>query len=284
MCMENQTQITKNSNIISRVLSAVVLIPPVVFVLWIGGVWFQGLLMVGGALMMLEWLALTKTTDKTMKPIGVILVVGTLWAIADRDSWDFTIVYAQLLIGCLVMAWVLMKANMRDMAWMVLGLLYTLSAILSLFWLRSVFEIEASAAFYLVLWVFLVVWGTDIGGYFFGKTIGGPKLAPSISPKKTWSGLAGGMILAASLGCVLFYFVPDTMFSTDSYFILAMLGALMAVIAQVGDLLESGIKRHFDVKDSGGLIPGHGGLLDRVDGLVTVSLAMAILISLGMVQ
>ncbi len=113
-----------------------------------------------------------------------------------------------------------------------------------------------------VFWLLAVVWATDIGAYICGRLIGGPKLAPSVSPKKTWSGAVGGLIWAviASAGVYWGYqdaFVPQT----------AAIAMLLSVISQAGDLFESSIKRGYDVKDSGALIPGHGGLMDRFDGL-----------------
>ena len=142
----------------------------------------------------------------------------------------------------------------------------------------------------LVLLVVLVVVATDIGAYFAGRGIGGPKIAPRISPSKTWAGLGGGM-LAAALVAALFLQVAMCGFATNSPFsvchsgqfwkmrlAVAGYGALGAVVAQAGDFLESWMKRRAGVKDSGRLIPGHGGLLDRVDGL------LAVLFVLGVIQ
>jgi len=262
------------SGVTVRIISAVVLIPPVVAIIWFGGLLYTALLAVGGSLMMLEWLKLTKVEDKTMPVIGVVLLVGTLWAMLDRDSWSFAVVYSQLFFGCGVMAIALKWVNMRDMAWLVLGLMYILALVLSMYWLRE--NGDSFSAMMTVFWVFLVVWGTDIGGYFAGKSIGGPKLAPKISPKKTWAGLLGGMVLAA-LASVALNFV---FFDGNNWLLLIAISASLAVVAQIGDLLESAIKRRFDVKDSGSVIPGHGGLLDRVDGLVTVAALVAFMMSL----
>ena len=113
------------------------------------------------------------------------------------------------------------------------------------------------------MWLLLVVWSVDIGGYAVGKTVKGPKLAPAISPNKTWSGLAGGMAFAAAVGGAFAYYVgwPDY----NNYMAVA---ALLAVVEQIGDLIESAIKRKVGVKDSSNLIPGHGGVFDRIDGLI----------------
>lgn len=128
-----------------------------------------------------------------------------------------------------------------------------------------------------VFWILLMVWGMDIGGYFAGKLIGGPKLLPKISPKKTWAGLVGGIVLAIVINEYIYTFV-----SSVSEFEMAItkpqwwICGLIAIWSQVGDMVESAIKRHFSVKDTSGLIPGHGGLLDRVDGLVFVAPIVAI--------
>jgi phosphatidate cytidylyltransferase len=122
------------------------------------------------------------------------------------------------------------------------------------------------ARFDLVFWAMLVTWSTDIFAYFAGRSIGGPKLAPKISPNKTWAGLAGGMIGAALVGGVAAW-----AFDLDILFGVA--GAPLGALAQLGDLYESSVKRRLGVKDSGSIIPGHGGILDRVDGLLPVALA-----------
>jgi phosphatidate cytidylyltransferase len=126
----------------------------------------------------------------------------------------------------------------------------------------------------LVFWVMIVTWATDIGAYFAGRAIGGPKLAPRVSPNKTWAGLIGGAAAALALGWIAAWF-----FELGSPFL--WLGAPMAVLAQAGDLFESWIKRRAGVKDSGAILPGHGGLLDRLDGLLPVALATLLLLMAG---
>jgi phosphatidate cytidylyltransferase len=152
-------------------------------------------------------------------------------------------------------------------------------ALLSLVWLRFWDAHGAGVIFYIVL----VIAATDIGGYFAGKGIGGPKLAPSISPNKTWAGLIGGMVLAGIAG---FGFVKILSFAgawhvyekaTAFLVVTIILSVVLAPIAQLGDLLESWIKRKRGAKDSGNLIPGHGGILDRVDGYLTVAPLVALI-------
>jgi len=144
---------------------------------------------------------------------------------------------------------------------------YALAALLALLWLRHQPEMGRET----VIWIVACTWATDIGAYFVGASVGGAKLAPRISPSKTWSGLIGGMACAAAVSASL-----GLAFGLGSSFPLALIGACLAVVGQIGDLAESAVKRGAGVKDSGSLIPGHGGLLDRVDGLVAILVVVAI--------
>lgn len=144
---------------------------------------------------------------------------------------------------------------------------YGLAALVALLWLRH----QPAFGRETILWVLVCIWATDIGAYFVGRTAGGVKLAPRISPSKTWSGLIGGMAWAAVGSAAMGY-----AFGLGETVSLAIAGAALAVVGQAGDLLESAAKRRAGVKDSGRLIPGHGGLLDRIDGLMAVLVAVAI--------
>jgi len=160
----------------------------------------------------------------------------------------------------------------RRVTWMLLGAVYVSFSIWALWQLRLDPEWGAMTLY----WLFAVVWGADTGGYIFGMTLGGPKLAPAISPNKTWSGFVGGTTLGAIAGWGVV-----GLFREDVGYEVVVFSALLAVVSQVGDLFESWIKRRFGVKDSGAIIPGHGGLFDRVDGLVAVALAL-VLINMSM--
>lgn len=150
----------------------------------------------------------------------------------------------------------------------VFAVAYGLAAVVALLWLRH----QPSAGRETVLWIVACVIATDVGAYFLGSLAGGLKLAPSISPSKTWSGLIGGMCWAAvvSAGMGLLFQLGETI-------TLAAVGVGIAIVEQLGDLLESAAKRRAGVKDSGALIPGHGGLLDRVDGLMAVLVVVAVI-------
>ena len=166
-------------------------------------------------------------------------------------------------MGALVLA---LRVESPRSAWYALGVVYAAVPCLALMWLRQ----DPQFGLAVTLWILTLVWATDTGAFFAGRLIGGPKLAPVISPKKTWSGLLGGMTAAALVGVAAAALREDWTPGA-----LAAASIVLAVIAQGGDLLESSIKRHFGVKDTSNLIPGHGGLMDRVDGLLTVGIAVA---------
>ena len=148
--------------------------------------------------------------------------------------------------------------------WSAIGLVYIAVPCIAIIWLRAAFGWQT------IFWLFAVVWATDIGAYFAGLGFGGPRLAPRISPHKTWAVLAGGVVCAAAVGAA-----TAVLLGLPHLPRLAFLSALLALVAQAGDLWESMVKRRFQAKDSGTLIPGHGGLLDRLDGLMAAAPAVA---------
>lgn len=148
------------------------------------------------------------------------------------------------------------------------GVLYTALPAVALGWLRS----DEPLGFLATLFVVLAVAVTDVAAFAAGRAIGGPKLWPEISPNKTWSGLIGGIAAASAAGAMF-----SIISGTGGAIWLASLGLAVGLISQWGDLAESALKRHFGLKDSGGLIPGHGGFMDRMDGLVTASIAAALI-------
>ncbi|NNC72392.1 MAG: phosphatidate cytidylyltransferase [Sphingomonadaceae bacterium] len=149
-----------------------------------------------------------------------------------------------------------------------IGFLYIGLAILAIIFLREEYGIA------LTLWTLAIVWATDIGAYFSGKTIGGPKLAPQLSPNKTWAGLIGGMATALLVSSLI-------ILNTDLPRWLIPVTAALAVVAQAGDLYESWLKRRAGVKDASGIFPGHGGALDRLDGLMPVAIVVAAMATAG---
>lgn len=151
------------------------------------------------------------------------------------------------------------KTDKQLKRWRIGGIIYATVFGTSLMYLRSM-----EGGFSMVLYLLFVIWSMDIGAYFSGRFIGGPKVAPSISPKKTWAGVIGGAIACGFVGVLFSIFMHEV-----GTIEMVLISVLLGIISQAGDFLESWLKRQFGVKDSGTLLPGHGGLMDRVDSLVT---------------
>lgn len=235
-----------------RILSAAVLLPLAIVATWIGAWPFAALVFLASILMLHEWLHLPGRYDKSVLIIGSLGLAGGLLLVMLKHH--------NFAMGFLLLCAVAVGVYVRHrFIWHAVGLVYVGLPCLLLLWLRE----DSIQGRHLVFWVLCVIWATDTGAYFAGRAIGGPKLIPRISPNKTWAGLAGGMAAAALVGWGIARFDPDWPAG-----ILAALGAVVAVTAQAGDFFESGVKRHFGVKDAGTLIPGHGGALDRLDGLL----------------
>ena len=188
---------------------------------------------------------------------GAILILLALWT-AWLGDYYFA-VFVALASVMIFYEWRRLVAGW-GFGWKSAGFVYALIPALSLLWIRD----RAPQGLELLIWVFIVTWTTDIGAYFAGRTLGGPKLAPSTSPNKTIAGLVGGMLSAMLAG---YAWVDLTRLSA----VLFWLAPVFALAAQIGDLFESGLKRRAGVKDSGHWLPGHGGALDRLDGLVVVA-------------
>jgi phosphatidate cytidylyltransferase len=146
--------------------------------------------------------------------------------------------------------------------------------LLALVWLRD----GAHAGWPSVFFVFLVIWGTDVGAFFVGRALGGPRLAPGISPNKTWSGAFGGLAVAATAALIWGEAFSPAAVSVQT----VAIALVLSLVGQVGDLFESAVKRRYGVKDSGDLIPGHGGMLDRIDALLAAAPVFAVLHALGL--
>jgi phosphatidate cytidylyltransferase len=148
------------------------------------------------------------------------------------------------------------------------GALYIGLPVVALLWLRH----DSVHGMTTVFWLLAVVWAADTAALLVGKAVGGPKLAPAISPNKTWAGFIGGLVAA-----LLVSLIAGLWQGPEALWPVVLVGGLLAVVAQAGDLLESRIKRHLQVKDSGATIPGHGGFFDRVDGLLAAAPALAVI-------
>lgn len=254
-----------------RVVAGVAMVAIALGALWLGDLFFWALVSAAALLMMAEWAGLMKA-PRWKLVVALVVAAGALslaggiaadkaeWAIPGADPLGDIVGIiggAALLLGLVTLS--------GRLGW---GLLYVVLPAVGLLYLRDQHGLA------LTLWVLVVVWATDIGAYFAGRAIGGPKLAPRLSPNKTWAGLIGGMVAATAVGAVI-------AIGADLSMRLLWLGGVMAVFAQAGDLFESWLKRRAGVKDSGAILPGHGGVLDRLDGLVPVASLMAALAAMG---
>ncbi|MFD2239009.1 phosphatidate cytidylyltransferase [Aureimonas populi] len=259
------------SDLKSRLISAVILGLFVLAIALLGGWPFRVLCCVASVIVFDEWARMTRA--KRAGPIYIFARRALLAALL-AFLLGFELVSLVIVLAALVFI-VVIDRNERKADWVAGGLVYSAAAGLAPGILRGD-DIEGLAALGLVIGV---VWATDIFAYFFGRTFGGPKLMPLVSPKKTMSGALGGLAAGVAFGWLYSYLVAG-----DVTFWILVLSALLSVVGQAGDLFESWVKRRFGVKDSGRLIPGHGGLMDRIDALIvaTASLWLVALLSRGL--
>ena len=251
-----------------RVISAVAAAAVGLALVWAGGIWTALIAAAAGGVMIWEYRSVTlHAGGRAGDDVAFLLAAvagGALFAelvsLAAALTWLFW-----ALVGA-ALADVLSKRR-RAALWGVAGGAYIGAAAIGLVYLRGL----EPHGFLTVVWVVVVVAAADIGGYFGGRLVGGPKLWPRVSPKKTWAGVIGGLLLAAVAGVALGVAVAGAGAAW-----LAVVSAAVAVVSQAGDLVESALKRHFGVKDAGRLLPGHGGALDRFDGLAPALVAVAL--------
>ena len=248
-----------------RTLSAAVLIPAVLADVWIGGIWFHLFVALIGILMALEWVTIVHGGSPLQFALHAAgAMCGALLPL-DVGLQGGLLAIAVLAVLSAAAAFHEERAGPK---WRYLGVVYVSVPPIALVILRDD-PVHGIAAIVLIM---LMVWAADTFAYFAGRIIGGPKLAPRISPKKTWAGLGGAMAGSA----VAAFAVAKTL-GIDAVVILVLVAALLAIVEQGGDLFKSAMKRQYGVKDSGRLIPGHGGVIDRVDGLVAVATAAALI-------
>jgi len=266
---EGTGRLVLNKNLSSlqlRVLSASVLAPVAVSALYLGGLYFTLFLIIAGSAMCFEWCktSFSNNVPTFMALTTFVVLVSIYLAYSGQLAGAFTV----LLIGsACVFSLTWFRRTAKEWKGAFLGPLYIGVPVISLLALRA----SENDGFAITVSLFFVVWATDTGAYFAGRTIGGAKIAPSISPNKTWAGLIGGMICAALVAILSTKYLMQT---DISVFIAGSAGALLAVLAQIGDFAESGWKRYFSIKDASNIIPGHGGVLDRLDGVLFVAPAL----------
>ncbi len=236
-----------------RAISGAVMIAIAAIAIYLGGHAFWFLLAIGAVAMQHEWAGLVQSPQhRKLSMLALFVPISIMSPFAAGPGF--------LALGLIAAAAVFVMVIERGWA-LASGVIYCGLPVLALLYLRG----DPEDGLLLALWAMALVWATDIGAYFAGRSIGGPKLAPAISPNKTWAGLIGGMVAALATGFAMHFYAGLPFF-------LVVASPVLAVLAQCGDLLESGMKRKAGLKDSSNLIPGHGGVLDRVDGLVPVAI------------
>jgi phosphatidate cytidylyltransferase len=253
----------------TRILSAAIMVPVALACIVVGGGAFALLVALVTIGLAYEWLRMCRIDAGP----GTVLMFAALplsVCVAALDHPGFAIGLLLLVTVAAVMRPPGSRsANPTHLAILPFGVPYLGIGAIALVWLRFLPDIGAAA----VIVLLLVIWASDIGAYVVGRAVGGPKLAPRISPGKTWSGAIGGLVAAVAVGVA----AAGWFGAWDRAPLAAIAAAVIGCIGQAGDLFESGLKRHFNVKDSGALIPGHGGLLDRLDAVLTAAPAAAIL-------
>lgn len=252
-----------------RIASALVLAPIAFGAIYLGTPYFEILVGLATLLMVWEWQRMcgSRGFDFSLFVFS-ICILAALCSVRFLD--DPSIAIAFLVFGALpaIFLWEIGLTKTHP-TWSMSGFLLIGGAVVGLAWLRSDPQIGRELVIALVALVAI----TDIGAYAAGRLIGGPRLAPKISPGKTWAGLAGAIILTVLAALIWAHLTPDA-----DWRIYFLIGFGIAIVAQAGDLLISTVKRRFELKDTGALIPGHGGVLDRVDGLLLATLAMTTLL------
>jgi phosphatidate cytidylyltransferase len=247
-------------NLLMRVAAALVLAPLTIAIAYAGGWLWAALVTLAVIGLYVEWLMIVGAAQQTrVAASGMVALAISGFCLA------FGRIDVSLPVLALGLAGVALLSPARR-GWNAAGFIYAAAAEIASVLVR----LDQAQGFVALMLILLVVWGTDIGGYFAGRGIGGPKLWPRVSPRKTWAGAIGGF--AASVAVTAGF----AAFGLGKTGPLLLLGAVLSIASQLGDLFESAVKRRFGVKDSSQLIPGHGGLLDRLDGLVAAVVLAAI--------
>ncbi len=246
-----------------RIASAAVLGPVAIGASWAGGPVFAGLVAFLCVLMAFEWARMIERAELT--PVFFALGLGGALALILAAGERYELAYLVCAASGVAAAGASMKGS-GEWKWAAFGAAYFMAPSVALIWLRE--TAEDGRGFLLLL--FAIVWGADTGGYVAGRFVGGPKLSPKISPAKTWAGAAGGLIaggLAAAVGAPL-------LFGDSANAGHVAMGASLGLASILGDMAESAFKRNFGIKDMSGFIPGHGGVLDRLDGMIFATAAV----------
>ena len=250
-----------------RLASACIMSGAALLTLWKGGDLFVLFWLICGLAIHWEWQGLIGAPRQRARFLAGAVSLTVAVVMLRQTATEACL--AALLVGAALLAWL---AGEGKRVWAVAGLFYAAALVISVTLLRVLSLIDGMES---ILWLFAVVWGTDIMAYFGGRLIGGRKLWPRISPSKTWSGFLVGISFGAAFGLLSLEFAPSAEFGPA--WVIALLGLFGGIVAQGGDLFESSIKRRFGFKDSSHLIPGHGGFMDRLDGFIAASTFAAII-------
>lgn len=265
-------------NLAARVLSAAILIPTALAAIWVGGGPYILVLAIAAGLLAIEWAKMS--APDAPAEVAVAITVATLAGVFAAYTGWYRSAWLVMLGGAVVAA-IASRHKTERAADAGYGVIYIAPALIAMVWLRDTasdpfvwpLSWPPSEGVSWTLLLFAVTWAADIGAYAVGNIAKGPKLWPRISPNKTWSGFIGGLIASGLAGFWLVQALPAIGLSPLTGFFVGLLAGLATM---AGDLWESILKRRFGVKDSGDLIPGHGGLLDRVDGLMFAAIAVAL--------
>ena len=246
-------------NLLVRVVAALVLAPLAIAIAYAGGWLWLGLVTLAAIGLYVEWLMIVGARTPRVMAAGIVTLFGAaVWLGIGRIGATYVFVALGVIVAAML--------SPHRRGWAALGGCYAFAALIASVAVR----LDQVWGFTALMFVLLIVWMTDIGGYFAGRGIGGPKLWPRVSPKKTWAGAIGGFVASLVIAAG---FVAFGLGKTGP---LLLLGAALSIASQLGDLFESAVKRRFGVKDSSHLIPGHGGLMDRLDGFVAAVVMAAI--------
>jgi phosphatidate cytidylyltransferase len=251
-----------------RIASALVMAPLALIFAWLGGLYFAGLVTLAAIGMSWEWARLSGV--RSGAAMLAVIVTTAAASLAAAAGAAVPAVFIALLGAASVWGIAAGSAAPAPL-WTAAGTLWLGLPCVALLWVS-----QGEEGRFLILWLFAVVWASDVGAYAAGRALGGPRLAPLLSPNKTWSGALGGLLCAglAGAGAAIIAGAPPVA--------AIALSVGLSVAAQLGDLAESLAKRHFGTKDSGALIPGHGGLLDRLDSLLTATVTLGLLVWAGL--
>lgn len=261
-----------SGSLLPRAASALVLVPLVLAAVYYGGRGFAALIAFASIIMLFEWMRMVERREFSAGFYALALGAAAAMFAAASGA------YAAAFVFCAsagLAAWGLAKRAGRLGFWPALAAFYIIAPCIALIWLRL--DVEAGRELTFVL--FVIVWAADTGAFILGKFIGGPKISHALSPSKTWAGIAGGVIGGGLAGFAAAVFA----FGASNLPLLIFAAGALGAMSVVGDLVESGIKRNFGLKDISGFIPGHGGALDRLDGMIFATTAMTSVLFLYMI-